>query len=60
MCAVAVEKALRKEEECHLDGIPLYVVVLIAMISFAFGIAFVATLWFIHNKTGKFLFTGKK
>nr|CDP99519.1 Bm10774 [Brugia malayi] len=51
VCAVAVEKALRKEEECHLDGIPLYVVIIIAVISFAFGVAFVATLWLIHNKT---------
>ncbi|VBB29839.1 unnamed protein product [Acanthocheilonema viteae] len=51
VCAVAVEKALRKEEECHLDGIPLYVVIIIAIISFAFGVAFVATLWLIHNKT---------
>uniref|UniRef100_A0A0R3RQU3 ZP domain-containing protein n=1 Tax=Elaeophora elaphi TaxID=1147741 RepID=A0A0R3RQU3_9BILA len=51
VCAVAVEKALKKEEECHLDGIPLYVVIIIAIISFAFGIAFVATLWLIHNKT---------
>ncbi|CAG9533197.1 unnamed protein product [Cercopithifilaria johnstoni] len=51
VCAVAVEKALRKEEECHLDGIPLYVVIIIAIISFAFGVTFVATLWLIHNKT---------
>uniref|UniRef100_A0A915PLA9 ZP domain-containing protein n=1 Tax=Setaria digitata TaxID=48799 RepID=A0A915PLA9_9BILA len=51
VCAVAVEEALRKEEECRLDGIPLYAVIIIAIISFAFGIAFVATLWLIHNKT---------
>ncbi|VDK76771.1 unnamed protein product [Onchocerca ochengi] len=50
VCAVAVEKALKKEE-CHLDGIPIYIVIVIVIISFAFGVAFVATLWFIHNRT---------
>ncbi|VDO66291.1 unnamed protein product, partial [Onchocerca flexuosa] len=54
VCAVAVEKALKKEEECHLDGIPIYVVIVIVIISFAFGVAFVATLWFIHNRTGRY------
>ncbi|VDK83764.1 unnamed protein product [Litomosoides sigmodontis] len=51
VCAVAIEKALRKEDECRVDGIPLYVVIIIAIISFVFGVAFVAILWLIHNKT---------
>ncbi|VDN03203.1 unnamed protein product [Thelazia callipaeda] len=56
VCAVAVEEALRKDSvECRFDGIPVYVVIIIAIISFGFGVAFVATLWLIHNKTDIFL-----
>ncbi|VDK30353.1 unnamed protein product, partial [Gongylonema pulchrum] len=51
ICALAVEQASRKDDECRSDGIPLYVVIIIAIISFGFGVAFVSILWLIHNKT---------
>uniref|UniRef100_A0A914ZJ23 ZP domain-containing protein n=1 Tax=Parascaris univalens TaxID=6257 RepID=A0A914ZJ23_PARUN len=51
-CSIAVDGGERRDEDCRSsEGIPVYVVVIIALISFGFGVAFVATLWMIHIKT---------
>ncbi|VDK70342.1 unnamed protein product [Anisakis simplex] len=53
-CSIAITSD-KRDEECRIsEGIPVYVVVIIALISFGFGVAFVATLWMIHIKTGPF------
>lgn len=49
------ENAVQQQVVCPIsEGIPIYAVIFISILSFAFGLIFVASLWIIHNKTGIF------
>ncbi|VDN57542.1 unnamed protein product [Dracunculus medinensis] len=46
------ENVVQQQVVCPIsEGIPIYAVIFISILSFAFGLIFVASLWIIHNKT---------